>query len=313
MSRIIIAGQCHDILIEQLKMFNKEIIHEPEIDYKALLELVPTTEGIIATTRTAIDQHMIDEAKELKWIGRLGSGMDMIDVNYATSQGITCINSPEGNCNAVAEHVMGLLLNLKNRITKSYLEIRQGIWSRDANRGDEIFGSTIGIIGYGNTGKALAEKLRGFNVSILAYDKYLTSYGDGAYVTKSDLATIQKEADIISFHVPHTDETFHYANEAFFAGLAKQPYFINACRGKVTDTQALINALKLGQIKAAGLDVLENESLASYTQEEKEQLGWLLHQNNVIITPHIAGYSFRSTYQMSFVLANKIIDKFYRD
>ena len=313
MSRIIIAGQCHETLIEQLKKYNKDIVHEPNIDYNGLLELVTTAEGIIATTRTAIDQHMLDEAKELKWIGRLGSGMDMIDVDYATSKGITCINSPEGNCNAVAEHVMGLLLNLKNRITKSFLEIRQGIWSRDANRGDEILGSTVGIIGYGNTGKALAEKLKGFNVKVLAYDKYLTSYGDGAYVTKSDLATIQQEADIISFHVPLTEETFHYANEAFFSGLKKQPYFINACRGKVTDTAALINALKTGKIKAAGLDVLENELLDSYTQEEKEQLGWLLHQDNVIITPHIAGYSVRSSYQMSFVLANKIIDKFYRD
>lgn len=310
MSKIIVAGQCHDIFIQTFEALGKEIIYQPNIDYNSILTLAPEIEGIVATTRTAIDKRLIDAATQLKWIGRLGSGMDLIDTAYAESKGIACINSPEGNCNAVAEHVMGLLLNLKNKITNSYLEIQQGEWNRDKNRGEEIFGTTVGIIGFGNTGKSLAEKLRGFNVNILAYDKYLTGYGN-KQVTESTLQTIQKEADIISFHVPLTDETYYYANEDFFDGLAKRPTFINACRGKVTDTNALINALKKGQVKAAGLDVLENEFLSTYSAEEKAQLDWLLKQPNVLITPHIAGYSYRATYEMSNILAKKIINQFY--
>ncbi|MEI6184868.1 MAG: NAD(P)-dependent oxidoreductase, partial [Bacteroidota bacterium] len=253
MGKIVVAGQCHDIFIQQFKDLDKEVILSPEISYNQLLEIAPEMEGIVATTRTAIDHKLIDAASGLKWIGRLGSGMDLIDTEYAETKGISCINSPEGNCNAVAEHVMGILLNLKNKITNSYQEIKNGEWNRDKNRGDEIFGSTVGIIGFGNTGRTLSEKLRGFNVKILAYDKYLTDFGN-EYVSESNMEAIQQQADIISFHVPLTEETFHYANEAFFNSLAKKPYFINACRGRVTDTVALINALKNGQIKAAGLD-----------------------------------------------------------
>lgn len=310
MGKIVIAGQCHDIFIQQFIALGKEVIINPTIEYNQLLEIAPEMEGIVATTPTAIDHKLIDAAIGLKWIGRLGSGMDLIDTEYAETKGIACINSPEGNCNAVAEHVMGLILNLKNKITNSYLEINKGEWNRDKNRGEEIYGSTVGIIGYGNTGRTLAEKLRGFNVKILAYDKYLTVYGN-EYVAQSTIAEIQQEADIISFHVPLTEETFHYANESFFNSLAKKPYFINACRGKVADTFALINALKSRQIKAAGLDVLENELLSTYSAEEKEQLEWLLKQSNVLITPHIAGYSNRATYEMSRILAEKIINKFY--
>ena len=309
MGKIIIAGLCHDIFIQEITALGKEVVVNAEISYHELLALAPETEGIVATTRTAIDKRLIDAAVNLKWIGRLGSGMDLIDTVYAASKGIACINSPEGNCNAVAEHVMGLLLNLKNKITNSYLEIKKGIWSRDLNRGDEIYGSTVGIIGFGNTGKALAEKLRGFNVKILVYDKYLSGYGND-YVTESDMTTIAEEADIISLHVPLTDETYHFASESFFGSLVKKPYFINACRGKVTDTSSLINALKNNQIKAAALDVLENEALITHSAKEKEQLNWLLHQPNVIITPHIAGYSHRATYMMSAVLAEKIIGKY---
>ncbi len=310
MGKIVVAGQCHDIFIQQFIALGKEVIINPEITYSQLLEMAPDMEGIVATTRTAIDHKMIDAATSLKWIGRLGSGMDLIDTEYAEAKNIACINSPEGNCNAVAEHVMGLLLNLKNNITNSYLEIKKGEWNRDKNRGNEIFGATVGIIGFGNTGKTLAEKLRGFNVKILTYDKYLSGYGN-EYVKESTMEDIQQQADIISFHVPLTDETFYYANESFFNSLSKQPYFINACRGKVTDTAALINALKNGQIKAAGLDVLENELLSTYSAVETEQLQWLLQQPNVIITPHIAGYSFRATYEMSRILAEKIVSRFY--
>jgi len=311
MGKIVVAGQCHDIFIQQFKDLDKEVILSPEISYNQLLEIAPEMEGIVATTRTAIDHKLIDAASGLKWIGRLGSGMDLIDTEYAKTKGIACINSPEGNCNAVAEHVMGILLNLKNKITNSYQEIKNGEWNRDKNRGDEIFGSTIGIIGFGNTGRTLSEKLQGFNVKILAYDKYISGYGN-EYVTESTMENIQKEADIVSFHVPLTEETFHFANDSFFAALFKKPYFINACRGKVTDTVALINALKKGQIKAAGLDVLENELLSSFSAIETEQLQWLLQQPNVIITPHIAGYSFRATYEMSRILADKIVARFYK-
>jgi D-3-phosphoglycerate dehydrogenase len=306
--KVIVTAAVHPFLLATLEQKGFEICYEPTISYDQLSLQISDAVGLIVTTRLSIDAKIIEAAKALQWIGRLGSGMELIDTDLAESKGILCVSSPEGNCTAVGEHSLGLLLNLMHRIHSAYGEIKLGQWVRDANRGDELTGKKVGIIGFGHTGTAFAKVLTGFDVELLAHDIQARALGSQQLpqVKMVQLETIQAEAEVISLHLPLTPMTKHFADTRFFEALQQQPYFLSTCRGGVTSTPALLEALQHQQIRGAGLDVLENEQLDTYNQAEKANLAALMALPNFILTPHIAGYSQEAYYKMSKILLEKL-------
>lgn len=305
MRKVIITARVHALLPEALEKQGYTVVMDPDIRQEELAEKISEAEGLVVTTRLQVNRPVLDAAVRLKWIGRLGSGMELIDTEYAARKGIRCLSTPEGNSNAVAEHALGMLLGLMHHICISRDQIRQGQWMREANRGTELRGKTVGIIGYGHTGSQFARLLTPMQVTVLAHDKYKFGFGGGA-VKEASLEQVQRYADIISLHLPLTEETHHYANASFFRKLSGKPYFINTSRGKIHDTAAVIEALENGSIRGAALDVLENESLASYADSEKKQLDQLLAHPGVIVTPHIAGYSHEAYAEMARQLLVKL-------
>ena len=303
--KIMITAPVHPFLLDTLQQKGFDIQYEPAISYEALLEGIETAHGLIVTTRLKIDAPILEKATRLKWIGRIGSGMELIDAELAAAKNILCVSSPEGNRTTVGEHSLGLLLSLMNRIHSSYKQVQEGKWIRDANRADELTGKTVGIIGLGNTGTAFAKVLSGFDVNILAHDIYKSNF-ETAAIKSASLKMIQEQADVISLHLPLTSLTHHYANTAFFNRLQKKPYFISTCRGAVTETAAVVEAIQNQQIRGVGLDVLEKEPIELHTGQEMAVLEALMMHPNCIITPHIAGYSYEAYYKMSKLVLEKL-------
>jgi D-3-phosphoglycerate dehydrogenase len=302
---ILITAPVHDIMIETFKKNSLDFEYIPTADYQILFDKIEMATGIVVATQINIDKKILDRALHLKWIARLGSGMEHIDTTYAESKNIRCISSPEGNSNAVAEHALGLLLNLVRNINKSASEIKEMKWLRNENRGTELSGKLVGIIGYGNTGAQFARILSALGMKVLAYDKYKTGF-ETEMIKEANIEEIVNVADVVSFHLPLNNETNHFGNKDFFSSLKKQPIIINTSRGKIIDTEALIDALQQKQIRAAALDVLENEKLKELSEKQHDQLVWLNAQENVLLTPHIAGYTFEAAYKMSKILLEKL-------
>ena len=267
-------------------------------------KIIHNYQGVIIRSRFIIDKEFIDYASELKFIARAGSGLENIDVNYAESKNINCYNAGEGNRQAVAEHALGMLLSLFNNLNKTDKEVRSGIWKREENRGQELAKKTIGIIGYGNNGSAFAEVLKGFDVTILAYDKYLTKHS-----CQSTMESIYKQADIVSLHVPLTAENTYLVNDDFIHKFEKDFYLINTARGKCVNTKDLVLALEKGKIKGACLDVLEYEKTSFEKLETKnlpEEFQYLITSEKTILSPHIAGWTKESKVKLAEILLQKI-------
>jgi D-3-phosphoglycerate dehydrogenase / 2-oxoglutarate reductase len=303
MSKILIVDDLHPVFKEEAIKLGYHCDDHPEFSREQTLATISDYEGLVIRTKFQVDREIIDAAKCLRFIARAGAGMDNVDEEYALTKGIVSINAPEGNRDAVAEHAIGMLLALMASLRKGDQEIRSGIWDREGNRGWELKGKTVALIGYGNTGSAMARKLSGFDVQVIAYDKYKTGYSD-AYVREMSMEQIVKMADVLSFHIPLTRETKQMVDDEYLYHFQKPLFLINTSRGEIANTQAILNGLKSGKIMGAGLDVLETEKFPALS--EKPWFSELKTNPKIILSPHVAGWTFESYQKISAVLAEKL-------
>ena len=308
MTKVLISDRTHETLEQRLREAGFEVSVEPDHDYESLVQAAQGCAGLVVRSKVNIDRAFIDRVPSLKCIGRVGAGMETIDVEYAESKGIRCLNSPEGNRDAVGEHAVGLLLALLDNIARADAEVRKGMWQREANRGHELGSLTVGIIGFGNMGQAFARRLSGFGCRIIVYDKY-KDLGDLKDVQVVEtLAELQAEADVVSFHVPLTEETRHYMDDGFVSAMHKPFYLINTARGAVVDTEALVRGMESGKVLGTALDVSEYENMnADSMGDVPDCVRYLQQSPRTVMTPHVAGWTVESKYKLAAVLADKII------
>jgi D-3-phosphoglycerate dehydrogenase / 2-oxoglutarate reductase len=304
--KVLIAAPVHAVLTDGLIAAGYTCVFSENITQQAAYGLIGDCVGVITSTRLQLDKSLLDAAPLLRWIGRMGSGMEVIDLEYAEQKGIRCFGSPEGNRNAVGEHALGMLLSLIRRIPVSRAEMQQGVWKREENRGTELEGKTVGIIGFGHTGAAFARKLSGFDVQILAYDKYAPDGIPSHIQNCTTLSPIFETADIVSFHVPIQTDTRHYFSEGFIAQMTRPFILINTSRGEVVETTALYNGISNGKVSGACLDVFETEPLSTMNKNMRGLMDEMMLLPNVVVTPHIAGYTHEALYKMSKTLMDKI-------
>ncbi|WP_144283326.1 2-hydroxyacid dehydrogenase [Chryseobacterium echinoideorum] len=314
--RILLLDKNHPLITEQLLTKNFILEEDFYSSYEDVLKKIDRYDGIIIRSRIPLDQNFLEKAKNLKFIARVGAGMENIDVSTAGKLRIQLINSPEGNRDSVAEHVVGMLLILMNRLFIASNEVKNGIWLREENRGDELLGKTVGLIGYGNMGKATAKRLSGFGCKVIFHD-ILPNLSD-EFAQQVSLDELKKTAEILSLHIPLTSDTHYLINAEFINEMKNNFYFVNTARGKNVHTKSLVEALKTGKVKGACLDVLEYEkssfenldSSASLNNEEYNDLQYLLNSEKVIVTPHIAGWTHQSKEKLAQFIVDKILSSF---
>lgn len=306
--KILFIDTTHPILPKKLEELGFQCDYFENYHYNDFLNCINDYEGVVIRSKIKLDKQIIDKASKLKFIARVGAGLENIDVKYAESKGIHCINSPEGNRDAVAEHALGMILSLRNHLKKVDAEVRQGIWEREENRGFEMKGKTLGIIGYGNMGAAFAQRLQGFEMRVIAYDKYKSNFGN-QWIEEVGLDEIYQESDIISFHVPLTEETRYMFNKEWILKIKKPFYLINTARGPVVNTTDLLKGIEEGKVLGAALDVLEFEGTSFEKLKDEdlpESYKQLMKCEKVLLSPHIAGWSIESNIRLSTVIVDKV-------
>ncbi|MCT2408257.1 2-hydroxyacid dehydrogenase [Chryseobacterium antibioticum] len=307
--KILLLDKNHPLITEQLLAKNFVLEEDFTSSYDEVCRKIENYDGIIIRSRIPLDKNFLEKGKNLKFIARVGAGMENIDIPVAEELGILLINSPEGNRDSVAEHVVGMLLILMNRLFIASQEVKNGIWKREENRGDELLGKTVGLIGYGNMGKATAKRFSGFGCKVIFHD-ILPGLSD-EYATQVSLEELKQSADILSLHIPLTSETHYLVDEKFISAMEKDFYFVNTARGKNVETKYLVEALKSGKVKGACLDVLEYEKASFENLEtENEDLQYLLKSEKTIVTPHIAGWTHQSKEKLAQVIVDKIVAQF---
>lgn len=308
--KVAVIDTMPDLLITGLQKIGYEVEYLPQINSGEFIKIANNFFGIVIRSKFPLNKEVIDSAVNLKFIGRAGSGMETIDQNYAKSKGIICVNAPEGNRDAVGEHTMGLLLGLLNKINIGDREVRKGRWIREKNRGFELNGKIVGILGYGNMGSAFAKRLQGFDVHTIAYDKNKTGYSNG-FIKEVNLNTLFEQTEILSIHVPLDKDTEYMVNDNYINKFKKNIFIINTARGKILNTKDLVKNLKTGKVLGTALDVLEFEDqtfekLVINGHANTQWLKYLLEAENVILSPHVAGITFQSWDKIGKVLLEKI-------
>lgn len=305
MKKVLIIDRMHDCTLPLLEQLGLQVDYRPDIRPQEVEPLLQDAYGLILRSKMKVGMELLEKAPVLRFIARAGAGVDEIDDAYLQRRGITLLNAPEGNRDAVGEHTVGMILCLLNHLLIGDKEVRRRLWRREANRGHELGTRTVGIIGYGNMGQATARRLSGFGCRVLAYDNGRLDYGD-AYAQQASLEQLQAEADIVCFHIPLNKENRHMVDEAYLAAFAKPIYLVNMARGEIMRLQVLQQALEQGKVLGAALDVLENEKLDTLTPEQEQAFEALAATDRVIFMPHVGGWSFESYRRISEVLAEKI-------
>lgn len=307
-AKVLITDGVHSLLIEGLTAAGYYCDYMPSISLEDVRAIIHQYQGIIINSKITVDRSFLDKATQLKFIGRLGSGLEIIDLEYAKTKQVAVHRAPDGNCDAVAEHAMGMLLSLAINLRRSDQQVRQKNWQREQNRGWELMGKTVGIIGFGYTGTALAKRLTGFGVRVLVYDKYKSNYAkEMPHVIEASMEDIQEEADVLSLHLPSTPETKGLVDENYWKKFKKPLVLINTSRGNIVDTKGFLDALDSGQVIGACLDVFENEKPITYTEKENLLFQDLFARENVLVTPHIAGWTVESKERLADLLLDRIM------